>query len=56
MASKAENAQADLLAYLNTYDELNTLLYANEHNIDHQDVIGAIRSIQSRGDVSQNTL
>jgi len=39
---------------LNTHNELNTLLYANEHHIDHQLVIGTIRSIQSIGDVSHN--
>ncbi|CAF3707642.1 unnamed protein product [Rotaria sordida] len=43
--------QNDLLLYLNTHDELNTWSYANEHNIDHQLVIGTFRSIQSIGDI-----
>jgi phenylalanyl-tRNA synthetase alpha chain len=47
----SSSLQADLLSYLNTHDELNTWTYANEHNIDHQLVVGTIRSIQSIGDI-----
>ena len=45
--------QNDILTYLNVYDELNTWSYAKEHNLSHQSVVGAIRSIQSKGDVNK---
>ncbi|UJR28826.1 hypothetical protein I4U23_010050 [Adineta vaga] len=47
----ASSLQSDLLSYLNTHDELNTWSYANEHKIDHQIIIGTVRSIESMGDI-----
>ncbi|CAF0732750.1 unnamed protein product [Adineta steineri] len=47
----SSSLQTDILSYLSTHDELNTWTYANEHKIDHQLVIGTIRSIQSIGDI-----
>ncbi|CAF3772514.1 unnamed protein product [Rotaria magnacalcarata] len=49
--STSSSLQNDLLLHLNTHNELNTWSYANEHNIDHQLVIGTFRSIQSMGDI-----
>jgi phenylalanyl-tRNA synthetase alpha chain len=47
----SSSLQSDFLSYLNTHDELNTWSYANEHNIDHQHVIGIMRSVESIGDI-----
>ncbi|CAF3151018.1 unnamed protein product [Rotaria socialis] len=47
----SSSLQNDLLLHLNTHNKLNTWSYANEHNIDHQLVIGTFRSIQSMGDI-----
>ena len=37
----------EILNYLNTNSELNTLDYSKEKNLDHQRVIGAIKSLQT---------
>ena len=48
--------QTDLLNYLDTHDELNTWAYANEHQLDHQQVTGTIRRIQTMADVMSKEL
>lgn len=36
-----------LLEYINKNNYINTLEYANCHDLDHQKVIGAIKSLQT---------
>lgn len=37
----------ELLEFIDKNNFLNTLEYANTHNLDHQKVIGAIKSLQT---------
>ncbi|CAF1230625.1 unnamed protein product [Adineta ricciae] len=48
---KSSSLQAEILLYLSTNNELNTWSYAKERGLDHQLVVGTIRSIESLGDV-----
>ena len=41
-----------ILAYLDKNSQLNTLDYAKANNLDHQKVIGAIKSLQTHEGVS----
>ncbi|CAF0827023.1 unnamed protein product [Didymodactylos carnosus] len=47
----SSDLQEDILSDLKYSDELNTWTYATKNNLDHQLVIGCIRSIQSIGDI-----
>ncbi|CAF0839591.1 unnamed protein product [Brachionus calyciflorus] len=37
----------EILEFINKNNNLNTLEYANTHNLDHQKVIGAVKSLQT---------
>ena len=45
-----------ILNELNSSGEINSLEYANQKGIDHQKIIGAIKSLESHGNVSQYLL
>lgn len=40
----------DILLYLNENSELDSIDYAQKHNIDHQKVVGSIKSLQSQSE------
>lgn len=39
-----------MLDFISKVDEVNTLDLAFEYNVDHQKIVGALKSIQARGD------
>ena len=40
----------DILLYLNEYNELDSIDYAQKNNIDHQKVVGGIKSLHSQSE------
>ena len=49
----AEKLTQDVLDYLDANAELDSLKYAEKVNLDHQKIIGAIKGLQMREDVSR---
>ena len=42
----------EILLYLDTAQTLDTLEYSKKHDLDHQKVIGAVKSLQTTEGVS----
>lgn len=40
-----------ILLYLNKVDDVNTLDLAKDLGVDHQKIVGALKSIQAHGDL-----
>ena len=43
----------EILEFIDKHTSINTLDYAKEHNLDHQKVVGAIKSLQTNDGVIQ---
>jgi hypothetical protein len=40
----------EILSYLNLKNELDSIEYAEKHNLDHQKVVGSIKSLHSQSE------
>ena len=54
MGTLENDLPTKLLCEVNSATKLNSLTYSQEQGVDHQKIIGAIKSLESLGDVSNS--